>query len=79
MVRIFNETNWMDVMETPLEKHHRWKGPGAKQRVVNATTRPLSSGNICSFISSSFPLEGNCTFNGIGLSVRQKKGNSCFL
>lgn len=49
------------------------KNPGGKQRLVNATTRALSSGNICSFVSLSLPLEGNFMFNGIGSSITQKK------
>lgn len=49
------------------------KDPGGKQRLVNATTRALSSGKIFSFVSLSLPLEGNFIFNGIDLSIIQEK------
>lgn len=49
---MFNETDWMDVMETGGE---RQKNPRGKQRLVNATTRALSLGTFkIQFPFSSF-------------------------
>lgn len=59
MVRISPETDWMNVMETGGENLLDRRILEEKQRLVDAKTRAVSSGNICNSIFFSLLLKGN--------------------